>query len=118
MSNCDTTQTANHRQSERPASFAARAVSQRDRQCAEQGRHGRHHDGAESVQAAVDDRFFRAPARAPGHDGEIDHHDGVLFDDADQQNDADKRIQVQVLVEQQQRDAALPFPRQAGRTES
>ena len=36
-------------------------------------------------------------------DGEVDHHDGVLFHDADQQNDADERDDGQVGMRQQQR---------------
>ena len=34
---------------------------------------------------------------------EIDHHDGVLLHDADQKNDSDERIQVEIFAEGEQR---------------
>ena len=34
---------------------------------------------------------------------EVDHHDGVLLDDADQQDDADQRDHIEVASEQHQR---------------
>jgi len=34
--------------------------------------------------------------------GEVDHHDGILFDDADQEHDADGCNQRQVLAKQHQ----------------
>jgi hypothetical protein len=46
---------------------------------------------------------------------EVDHHDRVLLDDADQHDDADEGVQVEVDVEQQQREQrAEPGRRQAG----
>ena len=39
---------------------------------------------------------------AARHDREIDHHDRVLLHDADQQDDADKRVEVQIVMEDQQ----------------
>jgi len=37
------------------------------------------------------------------HDREIDHHDSVLLDDADQQNDTDRRDQAEIKVKQRPR---------------
>ena len=35
--------------------------------------------------------------------GEVDHHDGVLLDDADEQDDADQGDHAEVVAEQHQR---------------
>ena len=31
---------------------------------------------------------------------EVDHHDRILFDDTNQQNDADERDQAEIVIEQ------------------
>ena len=38
-----------------------------------------------------------------GFDGEVDHHDGVLLDDAEQHDDADEGVEVELLAEEHQR---------------
>ena len=40
---------------------------------------------------------------ALGFEGEIDHHDGVLLDDADQHDDSDERVDIELVVKDQQR---------------
>ena len=40
---------------------------------------------------------------ALGFEREVDHHDGVLFDDADQQHDADQRDDAEIRVADHQR---------------
>ncbi len=70
----------------------------------QQRRHGGHHDGTEPQQAGLINRFFwRLAFLTLGFQGEIDHHDGVLLHNADQQNDADERDDVEILVEEHQR---------------
>ena len=65
-------------------------VPEHQRQRAEHRGHGRHHDRPEAQQAGLIDRLARRLALvALGLEREVDHHDGVLLDDADQQNDAD-----------------------------
>ena len=77
---------------------------QGQRQGAEQGGHGGHHDRAEPQQAGlVNGLHGRQPFGALGVEREVNHHDGVLLHDADQQDDADQRDQRQVLAAQQQR---------------
>src|SRR6185437_8637344 len=67
-------------------------------------RRGGHHDRAEAQHAGLEDRVVGAQAAcAFGIDGEVDHHDGVLLDDADQQNDANGADDVELGVEQHQR---------------
>ena len=39
-----------------------------------------------------------------GFEREVDHHDGILLHDADQQNDADNADDVEVHTEEQQRE--------------
>ena len=66
------------------------AGSERQRQRAEQRGEGRHHDRAKAQEASLLDRIARV---APGPlrlEREVDHHDRVLLDDADQQQDPDR----------------------------
>ena len=49
---------------------------------------------------------------------EVDHHDGVLLDDADQQDDADQRNDIEILVEENQRGNARPRRPKAASKES
>ena len=51
----------------------------------EEGCQGGHQDGPEAQQAGAADRFMRVGAGAARLDREVHHHDGVLLDDADQQ---------------------------------
>ena len=59
--------------------------------------HGGHHDGPEAQQAGLIDGFDRRKSLvALGLESKVDHHDGVLFHDADQQDDADERDDAEV----------------------
>ena len=51
-----------------------------------------------------------SPCGALPLQGEVDHHDGVLLDDADQHDDADEGIEAQVHPEHQQGEQG-PQPR-------
>jgi TetR/AcrR family transcriptional regulator len=95
---------AHHRQAERLAQFGAGADAQRDRHRAHHRGQRRHHDGAKAQDARLADRLLRRHAAvALRVEREVDHHDGVLLHDADQQQDADRRDQRQVLTEPHQR---------------
>ncbi len=66
---------------------------------AQQRRHGGHHDGPEAQQAGLIDRFARRLAfLALRLQREVDHHDGVLLHDADQQDDADQRDDAEIAA--------------------
>jgi hypothetical protein len=81
-------QSADDGDAQRLAQLRADAHADGQRKPAEQGSHGGHHDGAEAQQAGLIDGFDRRQALlALGLQGEVDHHDGVLFHDADQQNE-------------------------------
>ncbi len=88
-----------------------------ERDGAEQRRQRRHQDGAEAGDARLvygDRRLETALALAV--EREVDHHDPVLLDDADEQDDADERRHRQLHagdVERQQR--AEPGRGQASR---
>ena len=83
-------QSADDGDSQRTAQFGARAGSKRQRQRAQQRRHGRHQNRAGSAAGSLENGSSRVLALvALGRDGEVDHHDGVLLHNADQQNDSD-----------------------------
>ena len=92
VSHCDTrspptiAMPSGRRSSEPAPRPMARSASRHQR------REGRHHDRAEAQQAGFVDRLERALALfALGAQREVDHHDRVLLDDADQEDDADDR---------------------------
>ncbi len=67
----------------------------------QQRRHGGHHDRPETQQAGLIDRLFRLLAFFPFHvQGKVHHHDPVLLDDADQQDDADDGNEAQLRAAQ------------------
>src|ERR1700688_777873 len=85
---------------ERAAKFGAGAGAESEGKCAEEGGHGGHQDWAEAQHAGLEDGVFGAfAAFALGLQSEIDHHDGVFLDDADEEDDADDGNDVEVLFE-------------------
>src|SRR5215831_17281030 len=102
---------ADHGVAERLAQLRARAVAERERKAREHRGRRRHQDRAEAQQAGFADGGDRRHAIvAFGRDGEVDQHDAVLLDDADQENDADdadhREIHVAELQRQQRADAS------------
>src|SRR5215469_414655 len=96
-------QPADDRDAERLAQFRATATTKRNRHRAEQRGERRHHDRPEAQQAGLMDRLLRALAfEALGLQREVDHHDRVLFDDTDQQDDADDRDHRQLVMQEHQ----------------
>src|SRR3954471_18369106 len=89
-------QSADNRDSERPSKFRADTCAPGKRQPAEQGGHSGHHDGTEAQEASLVDSFDRRlTVIALGFKRKVDHHDGVLFDNADEQDDAYKSDNVE-----------------------
>ena len=67
--------------------------------------------GRKRKQAGLVDRLARALALQPlGLQGEVDHHDRVLLDDADQQDHADDRDDAQIVMQQHQHASSAPTP--------
>ena len=83
----------------------------RQRQRAEQRGQRRHHDRAEAQQAGL--RGSRRAATCPRAlrlEREVDHHDRVLLDDADQQHDADQRDRCDRSMPQSISASSAPTP--------
>ena len=90
---------------ERIAQLRAGALLQGERNCPEQSRQGRHHDGTKTQERRLHDRLARRePLLAFGFEREVDHHDRVLLHDAHQQHDADQRHHREVLLVEHQRE--------------
>ncbi len=97
-------QTADHTDPQRTPQLGANAGAQHQRQGAEQGGEGSHQDRPKTQQTGPVNRLPRRHALfAFGGQREVDHHDGVLLHDADQQNDADDGDHVQLAARQPQR---------------
>ncbi len=97
-------QSTDDRNAQRPPDLAAVAEAERQRQGTKHGRAGRHHDRAEAQHAGLEDRVTRGQMARPFRiQREVDHHDGVLLDDADQQDHPDQRDDAEFGVEQHQR---------------
>ncbi len=85
-------QSADNGYAERLPEFGAIARVKRQRQGAEERGKGRHHDRPEAQKTGAMDRVLRRQAFAALRiDRDIDHHDGVLLDDPNQEDDADER---------------------------
>ena len=85
------------------------------RDSAQQRGHGGHHDGAKAQQAGLVDRIGRVQAALPfSFQREVDHHDAVLFHNADQQDDADNRHHAQILVKQDEGEQRAHSGRRQG----
>ncbi len=83
-------QSADDRDAERLAQFGTLAKADRQRHRSKHRRHRRHYDRPKAFEAGLVDRFTRCQAVAAlSIEREIDHHDRVLFDDANQQDNAD-----------------------------
>ncbi len=90
---------------QRTAQFRTHARAERERQATEQRSHRGHHDGPETKQARfVDGIQRRLPFLALGLQREVDHHDGVFLDDADEQDDADQRDDAELRPAKKQRE--------------
>src|SRR5262249_22850505 len=73
---------------ERLRDLRAGAGADHQRHGTQHRRQRRHEDRPEAFDTSLVDRFFRRQALvALGVNGEVDHHDAVLLDDADEQDD-------------------------------
>ena len=81
----------------------AHTPADHQRQRREERRHGRHHDRSEAQQARLVNRLARRLAfLALGIEREVDHHDRVLFHNADKEHDADDGDHTEILTENYQ----------------
>ncbi len=96
-------QSADDGDAEGAAEFGAGAGAEGEGEPAEEGGHGGHGDGAEAEDARFEDGVARGfVVGALGLEGEVDHHDGVFLDDADEQDDADEADDAELFVAEHQ----------------
>src|SRR5438874_13430739 len=92
-------QAADNRHAQRMAQFRTGAGAKHQRQGAKDRRHCRHHDWAKAQQRGLVDRLARRFALiALRLEREVDHHDAVLLDDTDQQDDANDRDDAEIAA--------------------
>ena len=94
---------ANHGNAQRTTELRTHALTQSQRKTRQQCGHGGHHDGAEAQQAGIIDRIRGdLDMLSFSLNRKVDHHDSVLLDNADQENDADDGDDAEVLLEDNQ----------------
>ena len=97
-------QASHHRQAQRLAQLGSGADADGNRQGAHQRGQRGHHDGPEAQDAGLADRLRWCHATMSLRiERKVNHHDGVLLHDADQQHDANRGNQRQILTKQHQR---------------
>src|SRR5258708_7543289 len=98
-------QAADNGDTEGPAQLRANASAERQRQAAEQRGHGGHHDGPRTKQACFIDGVERSLSfLALGFEREVNHHDGIFLDDADEQDNSDQRDDAEFRAAEKQRE--------------
>jgi hypothetical protein len=109
-------QAADDRDAERVAEFGAGAAAEHQREGAEHRREGGHHDRAEAQEGGLEDGVAGGLAfLALRVEGEVDDHDAVLLDDADQEDDADDGDDAEVAAGEHQRQERAETGRGQGR---
>ena len=109
-------QAADDRDAERLAQLRAVAEADRQRQGAQDRRHGGHQDGPEAQDGGLVDRLGGIePIVAFALQRHVDHHDGVLLDDADQQQHADHGDDAELHVGDLERQQRADAGRRQGR---
>src|SRR4029079_7957930 len=95
-------QATNNGNAERFAQFAANSHYDGERQRAEHRGHRCHHDRPEPNETGLVNRFFGTESFVSlSVEREIDHHDRVLFHDADEQDNSDDRDEIQLIASYQ-----------------
>src|SRR5258708_6781759 len=96
-------QAADDGDTQRTAKLRTHAGTERQGQTAKQRGHGGHHNGPEAQETRFVDGIQRSlPFLALGFQREVNHHDGVLLHDADQQDDAYQSDDAEFGAAQQQ----------------
>ena len=96
-------QAPDYSQAEGASGFGPGPETQGNGQSPHKSGAGGHHDGPETDQTALINGLIGTLAFvALGLQGEVDHHDGVLFDDTHQHDDPHKGINTQFLPKDEQ----------------
>src|SRR5580692_6782889 len=86
------------------ANFRADALADDHGQGAKQGGHGGHENGTEAQEAGLVNGLARGQVLfALGGQGKVHHENGVLFHNANEEDDADHRDDAQLRITNQQR---------------
>src|SRR5258708_9375434 len=86
---------SDHRNAQRAPRFASGSSAKSNRDRSKQSRHSRHHDGTKSLQASLKyGGLGLQVCLAFSLKREVDDHDCVLLDDSNQQEHAQKRVEV------------------------
>ncbi len=106
---------ADNRYAQGTAELGADTRAEGERHGAKKSGHGGHHDGPETQQASLVNRIDRIlPSLALDLNGKINHQNGVLLDEADEENDADKRDDVQIRLDELNREERADASRRNG----
>src|SRR5712672_2241791 len=90
-------ESADNGDTQRTAKFRADTGAKSKGKRTQERRHGGHHDGPEAQQTSLINGVKRGLAfQALGLNREIDHEDGVFLDNADQQDDANERDDIEI----------------------
>ena len=109
-------QSADNRQTQRPAGFGTRTIAQCNGQRPHEGRHGGHHDGPKSDDAGLMDGFHRSFAFFPFRlQCEVDHNNAVFLDESYQHDNAHEGIDAEIDPEQKQCDQSAEPRKRQGR---
>ncbi len=94
-------ETANDGDAERTAKLRARTRSEGQRKSAEESSHRGHQDGTKTEHAGFEDGVLGVHATLTlCLQGEVDHHDGILLDDTNQQHNADDGDYIEIFFEE------------------
>ena len=111
-------ESSNNRDTKRAAQLRTCTCSKRQRQGAEERGHGGHENWAEAQHTRFKDGVFGALATFPfGLKSKIDHHDGILLDDTDKQDNSDDGDDVKVFLEENQSEHGTDASRRKRRND-
>ena len=106
--------TAGDQNADRSVGLRARPAADTERQHAGNQRQRRHQDRAQPIPVGLDDRFVALHAFGAQADRVIDLQDGVLLHDAEEQEHAERRVDVQLLLEHQGRQQPEGYGQREG----
>src|SRR6185369_3884889 len=95
-------QTADNCKTEGSSRFSSGTKPQSNGKRPHQRSHGRHHDRPETYESPlVDSHHGTLAAASLSLQSKIYHHDSIFLHNANQHDDADKRVEIQILAEDQ-----------------
>src|SRR5258708_29102615 len=110
-------ETTGHSDTQRAPEFRSSSMTKRERKSTEESGHRGHHDGAKAKQTCFEDGVSRVLSLySLRKEREVNHHNRVLLNNSDKQDDADDGDHVQLaLKENQGKDGSDTRRRQSGK---